>query len=515
MSDYEKDIVLKSALKLASLGMKIFPVHSVLNGQCTCAGRVTNCKPGKHPRITKFPQLATTKKKQLRYWFLQKFPNSNIGVLTGKTAGVWVLDVDKKTGGYESLEEMEKQYGPLPQTYRIRSGDGGEHYYFKHFYDYKINCSAGKLGLGLDIRGDGGYVLGPGSNHISGNSYTWIYGPDDVEIVPAPDWLLELVKTSQKKSKKTSSIQPSFDATFQEILNGTRNNILFQMFACHLRDKEISKSRVEFICQALNEYSCKEPLEETEVLEAVKSAFNLPSRKSRIRKISKASERVLEFLKEQCKTKGWVVCKIKEIASTLGLSPKGTSVRIKQLQTFGLLHIQEFYGKPSKYTPVLSDLINPVPGKKLLLDEQDFYETFLKIAEGNRDITLFHRLSCQLRDKTISKPKVKIICLALSAYRCSHPPEDSKVLEVVDLAFTVPTRPTPIKSISVASKRVLELLKAWSSKTGWIECSIPEIASEVGLGQEGTRKCLRQLEKFGLLHIQTKKGKKSIYTTSS
>ena len=509
-----QDNILNSVLKLASLGMRIFPVHGIVNEKCTCNGRVTNCKPGKHPRITKFPQLATTKTKRLRDWFLTKFPNSNIGVVTGKPSGVWVLDVDRKTGGYESLEQLEKQYGPLPMTYRIRTGDGGEHYYFKHLYDYKISCSVGLIAHGLDVRGDGGYAIGPGSNHISGNYYSWIHGPEGIEIVPAPDWLLELIKASQKKSKKTSSTQAGFDATFQQILNGIRNNTLFKMFACHLRDKEISKSRVEFICQALNEYSCKEPLEEKEVLEAVKSAFNLPSRKSRLRKISKASERVLEFLIEQSKTEGWVVCKIKEIASTLGLSPKGTSVRIKQLQTFGLLHIQQFYGKPSKYTPVPSGSIKPASGKNLS-DEHDFYDTFLKIAEGNRDITLFHKLSCHLRDKTISKPKVQIICLALNAYRFSHPPEDSKVLEVVDLAFSVPIRPTPLKSISDAAQRVLELLKARSSKTGFIECSIPEIASELGLSTEGTRKCLRQLEMFGLLHIQTKKGKKSIYTTSS
>ena len=272
MTDYVEDTVLKSALKLASLGMKIFPVHGIVNEKCTCNGR-ENCKIGKHPRITKFPQLATTKKKQLRYWFLQKFPNSNIGVLTGKTAGVWVLDVDRKTGGYESLNELEKQYGPLPMTYRVRTGDGGEHYYFKHLYDYKINCSVGLIAHGLDVRGDGGYAIGPGSNHISGNYYSWIHGPEGIEIVPAPDWLLELIKASQKKSKKTSSTQAGFDATFQQILNGIRNNTLFKMFACHLRDKEISKSRVEFICQALNTYSCKEPLEDREVLEAVKSAL--------------------------------------------------------------------------------------------------------------------------------------------------------------------------------------------------------------------------------------------------
>ena len=67
-------------------------------------------------------------------------------------------------------------------------------------------------------------MTGSDSNHISGNSYSWIQGPDNVEIATAPEWLLSLIKESQKKSWKTSLIEARFDGTFQEILDGTRNN---------------------------------------------------------------------------------------------------------------------------------------------------------------------------------------------------------------------------------------------------------------------------------------------------
>ena len=351
-----QDNILKSALILASLGMRIFPVHGIVNSECTCGGR-EDCKPGKHPRIKKFPQLATTDKTQIKNWFLKKFPNSNIGVMTGKTSGVWVLDVDRKTGGYESLEELEKQYGPLPSTYRVRTGDGGEHYYFRYSSDQRIPCSTGQLGPGLDVRGNGGYAIGPGSNHISGTSYSWINGPDGVDIAPAPDWLLSLIKeASSRKSRKPPLSESGFDSTFQQIVDGTRNTTLFEKFACHLRDKAISKPKVEIICLALNSYSCCPPLERSEVLAVVKSAFTFPTRPSRNRSISDGSERVLQLLISwsEYEETGWVECSIKEIASTVGLSLEGTRKCIRQLEQFGYLHTQEYKGKISKYSPLPS-----------------------------------------------------------------------------------------------------------------------------------------------------------------
>jgi hypothetical protein len=42
----------------------------------------------------------------------------------------------------------------------------------------------GPLGQGLDVRGDGGYIIAPPSLHISGRQYTIAKGghPDEVEL---------------------------------------------------------------------------------------------------------------------------------------------------------------------------------------------------------------------------------------------------------------------------------------------------------------------------------------------
>lgn len=356
MTDYIEDSVLKSALELASLGMRILPLHGIVNGKCTCGGRA-KCKPGKHPRISKYFKQATTNEDKLRSWFLFDFPQSNIGVLTGKTSGVWVLDVDIETGGYNSLKKLEDQYGPFPEKYRVRTGGGGEHYYFKSPSDQRIPCSVGKPGPGLDIRGDGGYALGSGSNHISGNSYSWICGPDDVDIAPAPEWLLSLIKASSKRKCRAEQLnQPEFDETFEQIVDGTRHTTLFKNFACHLRDKTISKPKVEIICQAINAYCCRPPIEGSEVTEAIDSAFSYRVRPSRMRSISDGSERVLELLKlwSGFEETDYVECSLKDIASVIGLTPEGTRKCLRQLEDFRLLDTQEIKGKPSRYTPLSS-----------------------------------------------------------------------------------------------------------------------------------------------------------------
>ena len=60
--------------------------------------------------------------------------------------------------------------------------------------DYSISNSAGRIAPGIDVRGDGGYVVGPGSK-TPGGAYSFVpaRGPSEVKIVAAPAWLLRLI----------------------------------------------------------------------------------------------------------------------------------------------------------------------------------------------------------------------------------------------------------------------------------------------------------------------------------
>ncbi|UYT54136.1 bifunctional DNA primase/polymerase [Brucella sp. MAB-22] len=114
-------------------------------------------------------------------------PGAMIGVPTGALIGAWVLDIDPKHGGPVTLAALEAEHGALPATLTAETTSGGRHYFFKHKAGVR---NRGALGAGIDVRGDGGYVIAAGSVPAIGQPYRWLA---DMEPVDAPDWLLELV----------------------------------------------------------------------------------------------------------------------------------------------------------------------------------------------------------------------------------------------------------------------------------------------------------------------------------
>lgn len=195
------------------------------------AGRpVFPCSPeDKKPAIAKKEggngfKDATTDEARVRAWWA-RYPNAVPGMPTGQRVGVWVLDVDTKPGkvGRESLARLVEAFGPLPDTVETLTATGGSHLFFRHPRDGRlVPNSASQLGLGtetwgrggypavpfevlpsgrlrvpdLDVRGDGGYVILPGSVMADGRRYEWegSSDPDEgAEVADAPDWLLALV----------------------------------------------------------------------------------------------------------------------------------------------------------------------------------------------------------------------------------------------------------------------------------------------------------------------------------
>jgi hypothetical protein len=101
--------------------------------------------------------------------------------------------------GDDTLADLEHEHGPLPDTVETVTGTGGRHLYFAWPADVAIsNDQAGRLGPGLDVRGEGGQVLAPPTTHPNGTPYTWeaLHDPTDgIAVAPAPPWLIELLTT--------------------------------------------------------------------------------------------------------------------------------------------------------------------------------------------------------------------------------------------------------------------------------------------------------------------------------
>ena len=95
---------------------------------------------------------ATTDPARISAWW-QQWPQANIGCATGQASGVWSLDIDGEEGE-ASLRNLEAEHGPLPPTVEIITGRGRQAFFR---YETPIRNSAGRLGDGIDVRGDGGY----------------------------------------------------------------------------------------------------------------------------------------------------------------------------------------------------------------------------------------------------------------------------------------------------------------------------------------------------------------------
>jgi hypothetical protein len=105
-----------------------------------------------------------------------------IGVPTGAASGFVVIDLDVKDGrpGLEWLAANEHR---IPPTRRHGTKSGGVHLLFEHPAGRRIRNSASRIAPGVDVRGDGGYVIVPPSPGYSITS--------DAMPAPLPAWLLE------------------------------------------------------------------------------------------------------------------------------------------------------------------------------------------------------------------------------------------------------------------------------------------------------------------------------------
>ena len=149
----------QSALQYLERGFSVIPVGK-----------------NKHPLVNwqEFQSRRATPEEVEAWW--STYPEANVGIITGAISGVTVVDVDAKSGGLETIKKLH-----LPMTSIVKTGGGGWHYYYAYAED--VGNKAG-IFSGIDIRGNGGYVVAPPSIHESGNEYIWTT-EDDLQEFPS------------------------------------------------------------------------------------------------------------------------------------------------------------------------------------------------------------------------------------------------------------------------------------------------------------------------------------------
>jgi hypothetical protein len=257
-----------AALIYAGEGFSIIPLHWIVNGECSCY-RKDCSSPGKHPITAHGLKDASKDKKKITAWWKQ-YPKANIGVCTGQVSkGLTVIDFDLAKGADPDLVTLG-----FPITLRVETG-GGFHLWF--LSDQDIKNSASKLGQGIDIRGNGGYVVAPPSVHYSGKTYQFL---NQDPITEFPDDLL--AKLNQPAPIPQADLNDLNRDDDEEIIlsyipdlpdmapEGSRNDFLARMGG-KLRRQGFSAEEIETTLITANQKRCSPPLPDREVRQIAQS----------------------------------------------------------------------------------------------------------------------------------------------------------------------------------------------------------------------------------------------------
>ncbi len=116
--------LLDTMLLYARIGWRVLPLHTIIDGGCTCDEAEKCGAPGKHPLNARGCSDATRHEDTIRNW-CKEAPQANIGIATGHHSGVFMIGPDG-AAGIKAFDDLARQHqsGPLPATPRSRSGSG-------------------------------------------------------------------------------------------------------------------------------------------------------------------------------------------------------------------------------------------------------------------------------------------------------------------------------------------------------------------------------------------------------
>lgn len=218
----------ETALQYYDQGLSVVPIHTVRDGKCSCGS--DRCQaPGKHPRIR---WRATSDRRLTRaeietLW--NRFPDSNVGIVTGKISDLVVIDIDGPEG-LASLQAKGITLENLPLTPIVHTGGGGWHVWCRFVDDPRLITRAGIL-TKVDLRASGGIIVAPPSVHRSGTVYSWMVGKAFPDIPIAQIDLLSLLSEALSSSSTTTASDPQtpnpawYRHALEGVAEGERNSM--------------------------------------------------------------------------------------------------------------------------------------------------------------------------------------------------------------------------------------------------------------------------------------------------
>ena len=113
----------------------------------------------------------------------------DIGFLCGEINKMVVIDNDTGMTLDEFRKHVESKFGPLPETWTVKTASGGQHLYYRYAFPFPKDVH--KFIDGVDFIGDNNWVALPPFENSQGK-YEWIIPPTSNLAAKLPDWVLNL-----------------------------------------------------------------------------------------------------------------------------------------------------------------------------------------------------------------------------------------------------------------------------------------------------------------------------------
>lgn len=191
-------------------------------------------------------------------------PSYNIGMTCGQVSGgIIAIDLDchsDEANGLHFLHDWEVEHGKLPETWTQITGSGGKQLFYRAGQDIR-NSANGEIGV--DVRGNGGYVVLPPSLHPCGDCYEWSISPDDMDVADADDKVYDFIHAVSKTKKRGDGWNAEKTGIPSEIKEN-RNETLFSLGRSFL-SRGTGHDEVATLIRSLNATICRPPLPADEV----------------------------------------------------------------------------------------------------------------------------------------------------------------------------------------------------------------------------------------------------------
>jgi len=210
---------------------------------------------------------------EVKGWW-QKWPDANIGIVTGIISGIAVIDLDDIEIAKEALQDLipDSMVFPIAKT-----PSGGEHWYFT-CVDGKIRNNS-RIVPGADLRANGGYVVAPPSITGNGKGWRWVdkLRPDLLALPYLPESYLTYIYNSINSSiykegleNNKSVLVSKVSSNQQMFIEGRRDEDLFHVANCLLKSA-MPEQEVSQVLEKLA-LSCNPPFDLKEIPAKIESA---------------------------------------------------------------------------------------------------------------------------------------------------------------------------------------------------------------------------------------------------